>query len=135
MAYTSGATSTRSITIRDGTVFTVGGSNYMGLLTAGSIDITTETVENKAIQDTFAYPVPTVRKWSVSATMVVDTQQDAKALMVTAASAVPIVTFAATLAAATYTNGTGVLTKCTETIGDGLTFDITIEGQGMLTVA
>jgi hypothetical protein len=132
----AGATVTR-MTVMNVSVWTIGGTAHIANLVNGSIEITTETIQNKAAQDVWAYPVGTVKNWSMNAQLVADTAADAKALMVIAAAAsvVTPVTFTATTGSAAYTSGVGILTKCTQNIQDGQTYDITIEGAGPISVA
>ncbi len=133
----TGATSTRQ-TIMNVSLFTIGGTNHIANLVNASIEITTETIENRAAQDIWAYPVGTVKSWSMNCQLVCDTTApDARALAVIAAAAdtVTPVTFTGTTGGATYASGVGIITKCTQNIQDGQVWDITLQGAGPITVS
>jgi hypothetical protein len=129
MGYGTGATTTR-LTVINVSVFKINGTEYVTSLVNGSIEITTETIQNKAAQDIWAYPVASVKSWSMNGQIVGDTGNDAKAVMALAAAGTPV-SFTATTGSAIHT-GNGIITKCTHNIQDGQTYDVTIEGAGPL---
>lgn len=114
------------------TVFTLGGSAFIGDLVNGVAEITVATQEGKGIADTDNYPVPVGRSMRITGELEVS---GSVVLMGTANSSTPTVTFAATTGAGTY-SGTAVISSISHRFErEGIqTFSVTLDSQGAVTV-
>jgi hypothetical protein len=129
----AGATGTRKL-ILDVTVYTIGGTSFLGHMVSAELKIDTATIENRAAMDTDAYPRATVQSWSFTGELVADTTGVTYPtnLQTPVFNRTPV-QLVWTTGAGTYT-GNGIMTSFGHRAQDGQTMNVEITGQGPIVI-
>ncbi len=116
----------------DVSVFTLGGSAFVGDMINATHEIEIKTAEGKGVADTDDYPVPVGRRLTITGELMVAGSVN---LMGTANSSLPTITFSSTTGAGTY-SGTAVITNISHKVErEGLqTFNVTLVSKSSFSV-
>ncbi len=117
----------------DVSVFTVGGTVYLGNLDNATLTVNVESEESKGIADAWTFPWATSKGWSIEADTFI---ASAATTLTDAATGDALVTIAFTSGAGVY-SGTGLIKTASHTVGNKQLQKekFTVEGQGALAIA